>query len=422
MDTIDRRDFSRDVSRSSARIALLCLTVACTGVRTAPTLDVPDDSAAHDIAGEWVDVAKTTPNDSSIWVLANGGDDQSMRLERDNANRWHESRHHYGRWRVVHGDDADKLCVVRRPGRDALSCVRYRLDTVVVDGTHRRHLLLLGYAGEHHTTDRSLVERLRLTGTSPATLEGSAISGGGGFHPRAVQPERPSVATHAGTVAPGFLEIESGGERDKTSGADATYSVPTVVKIGVSNRTQLALQLPVSGGGGSSVGAGDVALGLKVRVTEDRPLLQDVALLPQVKFATGGAHGTGTTDVSVLLINSRTLGPVGLDLNVGMTLHSGREETVPRTSSMWAAALGIPVHGPLGWALEMYGYPGTSGRAGYAPVIALLAGPTFVVRQELALDAGLIVPIEGAQPHALYAGVVVNAGKLFTLSPSAPIR
>ena len=31
-------------------------------------------------------------------------------------------------------------------------------------------------------------------------------------NPRAVQPERPTVATHAGTVAPGYMELEEGGE------------------------------------------------------------------------------------------------------------------------------------------------------------------------------------------------------------------
>src|SRR5437764_1362781 len=35
------------------------------------------------------------------------------------------------------------------------------------------------------------------------------------FDPHAVQPERPTVATHAGTVAPGWSEIEAGIERDR---------------------------------------------------------------------------------------------------------------------------------------------------------------------------------------------------------------
>jgi hypothetical protein len=78
---------------------------------------------------------------------------------------------------------------------------------------------------------------------------------------------------------------------------------------------------------------------------------------------------------------------------------------------MWAAAAGIPIRGAFGWALECYGLPGTSGPAGNAPIVALLTGPTFVVRPELALDLGIITPITGPQPHALYLGLVTSIGR-----------
>src|ERR1051325_4189243 len=43
-----------------------------------------------------------------------------------------------------------------------------------------------------------------------AALLASVASAQDAADPRAVQPERPTVATHAGTVAPAFLEIETG--------------------------------------------------------------------------------------------------------------------------------------------------------------------------------------------------------------------
>lgn len=55
--------------------------------------------------------------------------------------------------------------------------------------------------------------------------------------PHEVQPERPTVATHAGTVAPGWVEIEVGVERDHYSNGDNTLSFPANVKIGVFPRT-----------------------------------------------------------------------------------------------------------------------------------------------------------------------------------------
>ena len=60
----------------------------------------------------------------------------------------------------------------------------------------------------------------------------------------------------------------------------------------------------------------------------------------------------------------------------------------------------------------MFGYPGT-GPTGQAPTAALLVGPTAHVRDWLALDTGMIVPIIGPQPHALYVGGVWNAGRLW---------
>jgi hypothetical protein len=230
--------------------------------------------------------------------------------------------------------------------------------------------------------------------------------------PRAVQPERPTVATHAGTVAPGYAELETGVERDRPGDGTTLVSVPTTLKLGLAPRAQLTAQLPVLGGSGVSAGLGDVSLGVKWRVAEDHPWLQDVAVLPSLKLATGGARGTGTTDVGLLLIDSRTLGPASLDLNVGLTRRSGDGSRAPRSATLWTGALGIPLRDPVGWQLELYGYPGTAGPAGQRPIVAILGGPTLAVRSTLALDAGVIVPVAGPQAHAVYAGLVTNLGTL----------
>lgn len=220
------------------------------------------------------------------------------------------------------------------------------------------------------------------------------------------------MATHAGTVAPGFAEVETGFERDRSADGTTLGSVPTVLKLGMTRRTQLSVQLPVLGGTDLRSGLGDMAVGVKWRIFEDDPVLQDIALLPQVKLSSGGARGSGTTDVSLLLINSRTIGPVGVDVNAGVTRRSGDGSQSPRSATMWAVAAGIPVRGALGWALESYGYPGTGGAAGAAPTVAILTGPTLVPRPELELDVGVIIPVVGSPPRGIYAGFVTNVGKL----------
>ncbi len=68
---------------------------------------------------------------------------------------------------------------------------------------------------------------------------------------------------------------------------------------------------------------------------------------------------------------------------------------------------------PVGWVAEFYGFPATSGPAGDEATVAFLVGPTLKVRPWLVLDAGVIVPIAGPQPNAVYVGVTYNVGRLW---------
>lgn len=241
---------------------------------------------------------------------------------------------------------------------------------------------------------------------APALAERSAPD------PRAVQPERPSVATHAGTVAPGYAELETGVERDRLSDGARAFLVPSVLKIGLTPRAQLSLFVPAGSSTGVPLGIGDVAAGVKWRIVDGDGPLERLAVLPTVKFATGGDRGTRTTDAGLLLIDSRTIGRVSLDLNAGVTRRSGDGTSAARTATLWTASLGTPVAGSVGWQLECFGYPGTHGPAGTAPTVAILTGPTLGAWRTLALDAGVILPVVGPQPRAVYAGVVTNLGRL----------
>lgn len=233
--------------------------------------------------------------------------------------------------------------------------------------------------------------------------------------PRRVQPERPTVATHAGTVAPGLLEIESGAERDRIAGA-TSLSSPTVFKIGLASHLQLGILASLIRPPSRSAALGDVAAGVKWRLADDAPILGDFALLPTIKLPTGSSSsgtGTGTTDVALYAISSRQFGDVAVDLNVGYTHRSGDGTVAPTTATLWTVSFGGPLADPYGWTVEWFGYPATKGPAGQPSTVALLAGPTVLVREWLSFDAGLIVPISGPQPHALYAGVVYNVGRLW---------
>ena len=235
--------------------------------------------------------------------------------------------------------------------------------------------------------------------------------------PNLVQPERPTVATHAGTVARGWFELEEGVEWDKAADGQRSFLAPTNLKFGLASHAQLNVLFNLihdPNVRNGNLTASDVTIGVKYRIVEGDGILGDFAILPAIKLATAseGEGGTGTTDLSLLLISSRQLGPVAMDLNAGMTLRSGNGRSVPTSASIWTASFGIPISGPLGVALEIFGYPGTSGPSGAKGTAALLLGPTLLLHKWLALDAGIISPLTGPQPHAVYAGFVWSCGTL----------
>lgn len=247
------------------------------------------------------------------------------------------------------------------------------------------------------------------------TLPAAVVAQTTESNPHDAQPERPSVATHAWTVAPRWIEIEAGTEFDRYHDHAHGETAPLVAKIGLTRRTQLELQTPLVHSRGLHAAAGDLLVGVKWRAVERAPIVATLALFPSIKFPTGSTAsgtGTGTTDVAVVLISSREFGAVSLDLNAGFTRRIGDAGFAPHNSSVWAVSFGGPAYGPLGWAAELFGYPPTSGPSGGNAVVAALCGPTMKVRGWLVLDAGVIVPIEGPQPRAIYAGAVYNIGHL----------
>lgn len=242
--------------------------------------------------------------------------------------------------------------------------------------------------------------------------------------PHQVQPERPTVATHAYTVWPGWVELEAGLELDRFDAGVHAASTPVTLKIGLAPRVQLELQdawVRNTDVGPAREGIGDLSLGAKWRLADHLPVVGAFAILPAIKLPTGSLSqgtGTGTTDASITLISSNEIGPVEIDINGVYTRRSSAAH-VPRDATLWTVSADGPVAGALGWTAEVYGYPGTGGAGGRAPIVALLAGPTLSVRQWLACDLGGIIPIHGPQPRAFYAGGTWNIGQLWSSSAAA---
>lgn len=230
------------------------------------------------------------------------------------------------------------------------------------------------------------------------------------------QPERPTVSTHAGTVATGWFELESGIEFDHGSQPEHNVFGVFAAKLGVSERMQLSLLANVLAPSDAAGGFGDMTVALKIRLLDDHPLLGSFAILPAIKFPTGSdarGSGTSTTDGTITLISSRDLFGLDLDANVAYTYRGGSGVHAPRDAWLYAVSVAGELPAGMGWAAEIFGLPGTSGAQGAPPTVALLAGPTFTLRQWLVLDCGGILPLAGRQPRGLYAGLTYNVGRLW---------
>ena len=240
--------------------------------------------------------------------------------------------------------------------------------------------------------------------------------------PHSAQPERPTVATHAYTVAPGWIELEAGVQRQQEGALADRLAVPVLVKVGLSTRLQLDLA-PAwqreNQGGRAQSGVTDFLMGIKWRLADDAPAIGAFAIQAGVSLPTGSAdsgRGSGKAAVNVLLISSHWIGPVSLDINAGYTRLGGESATTPRDSTVWTAAAAFPVAGRVGWAAELYGYPGTGGPNGQPPVVAVLTGPNLSVSPSLVLDAGVILDVARFGGTAAYVGVTWNIGRIWGTS------
>jgi hypothetical protein len=225
-----------------------------------------------------------------------------------------------------------------------------------------------------------------------------------GQSPRAANPERPTLATHAYAMAPGYFELEQGLRVQGSDAGNATawdYNL----KIGVARQIQFAFFgtgfIHTAAGGG----VGDVGLTLKLSTSvSPRATL---ALASSVTFPTGDAaagRGTGRTQGGVLAVVSVD-GPWRLhaDVNLGpVALGAGASPL------RWFHSVGAGVAlGRYGLATELYGF--TAG-AGESAEWGALGAVTFRPAEWIVVDAGGSLGLWRNTPHLLFVGVTTNLG------------
>jgi hypothetical protein len=238
--------------------------------------------------------------------------------------------------------------------------------------------------------------------------------------PHAALPERPSVATHAHTVAPGWVEIEIGVERPREDARFGDTGVPLSVKLGLTSTAQLVIAPSISRPAGGHTSFESVGIGVKYRITDRAPVLGAIAVLPSVSLPVGNARRTDEDSVGALFITSRVMRAVSLDLNVGYIRRSGDGSQVPVSEALWAAAAGGPLAGRFGWVGEISGSPRTAGPAGRDAEVNLLVGVTAALTPSVVIDLACALPLSGDGSSVVMSGVVWNVGPLWTRRPLVP--
>jgi len=224
--------------------------------------------------------------------------------------------------------------------------------------------------------------------------------------PRAANPERPTVATHAYAVAPGYIEVEQGiSARGSVSLAEAT-SWDVNVKIGLDRHVQLGIFGSGYARTGLGHGVGDWGLALKLRSdVSEQVALADV---PTVTLPTGNERlglGAGRVLGQLPLVLSAN-GPAGLhaDLNAGpLGIGAGRPQWL--TTASFSRPLGAVV----GLTAELFRI--SAGAAGPRQA-GLLGAITVTPLEWMVIDTGGALGLGSGSPDVVFLGLTTNLGKL----------
>ena len=228
-----------------------------------------------------------------------------------------------------------------------------------------------------------------------------------GQSPRDANPERPTFATHAYAVAPGYVELEQGVRSQGVAELGDVTAWDYNLKIGLVPRVQLALFGTGLVHTAAGSGLGDV--GTTLKVSGRLSTRTTAALAASISFPTGDAsagRGAGRTERGIIAVASTdTPWGVHFDLNLG-AVELGAGGSPLRWFHSLSAALG----GRYGFTAEVYGY--TAGAGETAQWGALGAG-TLRLAPWAVVDMGGSVGLWRDTPDLVFVGLTTNVGRVF---------
>ena len=222
---------------------------------------------------------------------------------------------------------------------------------------------------------------------------------------REANPERPTFATHAYAVAPGYAELEQGLAARGTVSLREQTGWDVNLKVGIARHVQLGLFGPLYARTSAGTGVGDLGLAIKVRT--DLSPRAAVALVPSVTAPTGSEArglGAGRALGGLVGVVSADLPGVHVDVNAGpLGIGAGTPQ--------WFVSLGgSRTFGRAGLAVEVFQF--TPGGAG-SRLAGVLGAATIRLAEWAVVDAGGAVGATDGTPDQLFLGITTNLGRLF---------
>lgn len=239
-----------------------------------------------------------------------------------------------------------------------------------------------------------------------ASLAGADPRAAAPQSPRQANPERPTFATHAYAVAPGYAELEQGlSARGVASLREATSWVVDL-KVGVSHNVQAALSGPLYSRTPDGWGIGDLGGTLKLR-TDFSPRMA-AAAVTSVTAPTGSvSEGTGA---------GRALGALTAVLSVDLphTFHvdanAGPQGIGAGAPQMFVSVAGARALGRAGVTLEVFNF-GSGGAGSHNS--GVLGAITLRLAEWAVADAGGVARIASGTPDEVFVGLTTNLGRIW---------
>ncbi len=228
-------------------------------------------------------------------------------------------------------------------------------------------------------------------------------------------PFRPTVTSGASISAPGWLELEFGGQRMGGNGFDARNSWPYLLKYSLNDRFALLV------GGDSYVaatpaqsalieGRGDTTLTLKYKAA-GAPEGKSYGLEATIKYPTAAdGLGSGERDYSLKGIYGFDMANgFHLDTNLMATRVGNIGPDQGQYQWTWAAAISRQI----GEAWTLAGDLSGTSQSGAPTTAQFLAAASYAVNKRLVVDTGFASGLNKDTPQfTVFAGLTVLIGKV----------